>query len=175
MELKSKTIKLAVTEKEKLSFQQNAESKQKNESDLLRDILKPYLKTNNSAKNKEEKKLKTKTVRARLVDSEVIALNKRLNKDDISPSAFLVSIIRQELGAPRYLNRIEIKEINQSRNELRAIGRNLNQLITSINSGDNQSIAKIDEKYLKQIIIYIKNLVTPIENYLDKNFTRIMD
>ena len=170
---KTQTLKLRVTTQEKTAFQYHAKSEHQNESACLRTILSPYIKLETSnVSDLKPPALKTHTLKTRITDSEKMALNQRLEQENVTPSFFLSRLIRHELNAPRYLNPHEIKAINQARKELNAIGRNLNQLVTSLHSGDPHSLTKINDRYLDRLREYINTLALSLGDYLGENFAR---
>lgn len=138
----------------------------------LRDRKKIAIK--NDVDTKSEVIGKGAVVKSFITESDKSALDKIAKLEKVSISFLLRRQIKILITNTAYFSDEESKQLRDATFQLKAIGRNLNQHITQINSG-KVTASSVSVKYIDSIKLYIEEQAKAIRNLIAKNTDRIND
>lgn len=123
--------------------------------------------------------LKNKTLHFRVTEDEKKALLDRVNtinsqlpkESQTNTNQYLQVIVRHNIGLGSDFLRHELEVLKETNRVLLGIGRNLNQVVKKINSGDFV-VDVLTEQFLKQIAAYVVKSRNQITAVIDHNQKR---
>lgn len=124
------------------------------------------------SQNKVEGKLAK--VESYISQSEKLELKNIAKIERVTISFLLRRQIKILINKTAYFTVEESKQLRDATFQLKAIGRNLNQHITQINSG-KVTASSVSVKYIDSIKLYIEEQAKAIRNLIAKNTDRIND
>lgn len=140
-------IKTRVDIETKFAFQAVAVRQGTSEARLLQLLVSTFLRSNSlEGESVAPTELKNERFSFRLHAKLKQDLSKRAAKQGMSPSSYVVAMIRAHLSQKPYFTQPELVALVQSRYELSATGRNLNQIARALNTSlDNADLARAAE------------------------------
>jgi hypothetical protein len=133
----------------------------------------------NRPKNKSTKKklapvVNGKEAKTRVNFSEKKLLMERAVEEGETESFIILRQIRIYLTQEPYFSKEEVKALRLATTQVTAIGRNLNQIVTLINSGQITD-SKLSQSYMEQLKQYIDDQAKSIRTLINRTKNRVID
>lgn len=161
-----KNIKASVDDDIKAAFRAAAVRQGTSESRLLLLIINTFL-NNNPTANNTTSATETKNDRFSFRVSAKLKkdLSHRAKQQGMSPSAYLVAMVRAHLSQKAFFTEHELDVLHQTNNELTAIGRNINQIAKalnqSLNNADRANAKEFDGIY--KFVMKVRDEISDLE------------
>jgi hypothetical protein len=110
-------------------------------------------------------------LRTRVNAEEKAAFDFIREQENVSESFLLLRQVRALITTGAHFSAPELQELRHSNQQLIAIGRNLNQIVTLINSGEITD-SHLSQRYMEQLKEYIDRSVKAIGALVEKNRKR---
>lgn len=114
------------------------------------------------------------SVQTRVTREEKGALSALCKEEGVSESFLLLRQVRILINNGPHFSKDELQALRNATNQLTAIGRNLNQILIKINSGQVKE-SPLTQKYIERIQGYIKSQSESIRSLVKKTRTRVVE
>lgn len=124
-----------------------------------------------AAKPKRSPKRKDRTTSVRLSQREKTALAELATELGSSSNGLLVRLVRELIsGGPCLINN-DLTEVREASTQLRLVGRNLNQIVTTMHSRPDRGIV-VDDSLLEEIRAYTNKVAAAMGLVIERHKNR---
>ena len=119
---------------------------------------------------------KTKSMRVRLTDEEWRHAESASEKlfGNKNKSQLIRKLLRDYIGMGPDLTTQDIKEFREAVRQLTGIARNLNQLVSRINS-DEKQLSNLSESYMGSLKSHVDQVNDTLKHYIKRTINRFQD
>lgn len=132
-------LRTRVSEETKRLVESIARDQQLTEAAWLRGVIRHTLRSGGArltaASKEERREARRRRLSVRIRPDDLVTLQARASARDMPAATYLSVLVRSHLRALRPLPEQELLALKRSISELRALGKNLNQLAKAVNSG----------------------------------------
>lgn len=161
-----------LTDDEKKAWRDFCQDRSVSESDMLRLMIKQVSGGEGEAGTPDQEEKKIEQISIRISSKDKYRLIKRAMKEGYpNRTSWVTSLVLSALHREPVLNQDEITALRESNRQLAAIGRNLNQMVRTLNT-DARAQMRITRAEVKDLAGLIEDHKTKVAELLNQNLNR---